>query len=225
MNGFDNFGYLFFISKLNDTSDGKIYYFDTNISQSRINFVANDFDSLLEKKTYTLNDIFNQKEFISDFLKNHEISFDNNHSNWNLEEISNIVETSKLDVGECYFKLCKMDDDLCYTNIGNSFTFIFSYDNKNYQSICSVTYDDNVNDWNYQKMYERYFYYDEKDSAIGHYAELNLRLKVILYDTLHKTRDFLAEKGISILDILTEEHFRELEKAFTLPVEIDYYED
>ena len=118
-----------------------------------------------------------------------------------------------------------MDDDLCYTNIGNSFTFIFSYDNKNYQSICSVTYDDNVNDWNYQKMYERYFYYDDKNNPIAHFAEIKLRLKMILFATLIQLQDFLAGKGINILDILTEEHLKELEKSFIAPIEIDYYED
>lgn len=226
-NGFDNYGFLSFISRLDGTSDGKVYYFDTNFSSCRISLVSHDFKRLLNNKAITFDSIFNDLNFINDFLANHQITFDakNKYSNWNLVEFDTTIENTQLNLGECHFKLCKMEDNYCFTELYNSFTFIFKHNEKKYQLNCSVTYCDNIKDWDYQKLYENYFYYDDKKSARGYHAELKLRLIVILYDTLNKTKDFLAEKGISILDILTNEHLEQLEKAFTMPVEIDYYED
>lgn len=226
-NGFDNYGFLSFISKLDGTSNGKIYYFDTNYSCCRISLVSHDFKRLLNNKAITLDDIFNDLDFINDFLANHKIAFDkkNKYSNWSLNELYINIENTQLNMGECHFKLNKMEDDYCFTNIYNSFTLIFSNNNKSYQLNCSFAYDDNINDWSYQKMYEGYYFYDNKDNAVAHHAEIKLRLKVILYDALHKIKDFLAENDINLLEILNDNHLSELEIAFTTPVEIDYYED
>lgn len=228
--GFDDYGYLFFISKLNETSDGKVYYLDINCDSTKANLLADDFTSLLEGKQPTINDCLKNNEFVTTFLDNHQISFqEDKDSFFEIKEVENEEINTFLDANSCSLCLNNMNfgdgERFYFTTIYNSFTLTFTHNHKKHQLTCSFKYDDNVDLKYYQKKYEGYFFYESKDKPLAQYAQIKLRLKMILCDSLFKTADFLTEKNISFLDILTDEHLQELEKAFTMPVEIDYYED
>lgn len=224
------YGYLFFLSKIDGVSDGKVYYFDIDAYSSRISLIDDSFRNLFSNKTWQLSAIFDKQYLISEFLDNHQIQLDNKNklTLFELKEISLFPNNDNMCTGDCYFKLFNVNlkgEHHYFTNISNSFSIFFSANSKRYQLKCFVTYTDNIDDQYYQKMYERYFFYNEKENPKSYYAEIKLRLKMIFYSTLLQINTFINENDIDFFRIMTDEYLVLLEKNFTQPVKIDYYED
>ena len=223
------YGYLFFLSKIDGVSDGKVYYFDIDAYSSRISLIDNDFRNLLYNKTWQLSDIFDKKYIISEFLDNHQIQLDNKNkfTFFELKEIG-LFANNNICTCECYFKLFNVNSEgkhHCFTNISNNFSIFFLNNSNCYQLNYFVTFTDNIDDEYYQKMYERYFFYNEKENPKTYYAEIKLRLKMIFYSTILRLNTFLNENGIDLLHVMNDECLAILEKHSTQPIEIDYYED